>query len=237
MNKWKWALRAKRYWIAVLLILGISIVIIQNWIDIDSLKSILVCVGTSLISSAITIFLIKFDIMDMMQNNCLEEFGIIGILNGRDYIFKNSNEMSWMKENCWEEFLRQSSDKTIDIVGISMYSFLITKKILPVIYELSENYTIRVIFANPSSSEVYFQSEEENKPNKLKENIIWLSKKIIDEDKTHRIKVYYSKTLPKAFIVRSGSKMIITPYLLNGPFEEPTIMASDTGYAANTYYR
>lgn len=101
MNKWKWALRAKRYWIAVLLILGISIVIIQNWIDIDSLKSILVCVGTSLISSAITIFLIKFDIMDMMQNNCLEEFGIIGILNGRDYIFKNSNEMSWMKENCW----------------------------------------------------------------------------------------------------------------------------------------
>lgn len=118
-----------------------------------------------------------------------------------------------------------------------MYSFLITKKILPVIYELSENYTIRVIFANPSSSEVYFQSEEENKPNKLKENIIWLSKKIIDEDKTHRIKVYYSKTLPKAFIVRSGSKMIITPYLLNGPFEEPTIMASDTGYAANTYYR
>ena len=235
MNKWKWALKAKRYWVIVLLILGIGIIIIQNMISVDNIKNILTCVGTSLISASITIFLIKFDIMDMIQNSSMEKFGIIDICSGRDHVFDNDGVRE-MKAHNWEEFLRQSSDKTIDIVGISMYSFLVTKNILPIIYNIAKNYTVRVVFADPFSSEVRLQSEEENKPNKLKENIEWLSKKIIDEDKTHCIEVYYSKTLPKAFIVRSGSKMIITPYLLKGPFEEPTIMASNTGYAENTYY-
>ncbi len=235
MNKWKWALKAKRYWVVMLLILGIGIIIIQNMISVDYIKNILTCVGTSLISASITIFLIKFDIMDMIQSSSMEKFGVIDICNGRDHIFEN-NDMRDLKAHNWEEFLRQSSDKTIDIIGISMYSFLVTKNILTVIYKIAKKYTIRIVFADPFSTEVRLQSEEENKPNKLKENIEWLSKKIIEEDKTQSIKVYYSKTLPKAFIVRSGSKMIITPYLLKGPFEEPTIVASNTGYADNTYY-
>ena len=235
MSKWGKAIRARYYWSVILLIMGLLLIAVQEAIDVETLKNIITCVGTSLISAAITIYLIKFDILDLIQNNAMEKFGIVDIVDGRDYIFSNSDIYN-IKARSWDEFLRGSSDKTIDIVGISMYSFLVTKGILPILYELSDSYNIRIIFANPSSPEVAYQSSEEGKPGKLQENINWISSKILSECKSGKIKVYYSKTLPKAFIVRSGNKMIITSYLLNGPFEEPTIVASDKGFARKSYF-
>lgn len=235
MSKWGKAIRARYYWSVILLIMGLLLIVVQEFIAVEPLKNIITCVGTSLISAAITIFLIKFDILDLIQNNAMEKFGIVGIEDGRDYVFAHSDVQN-IKARNWEEFLRGASDKTIDIVGISMYSFLITKGILPILYELSDSYNIRIIFANLSSQEVAYQSSEEGKPGKLQENINWLSSKILLECKSGKIRVFFSKTLPKTFIVRSGNKMIITPYLLNGPFEEPTIIASDKGFARNSYF-
>lgn len=235
MNKWKKAIRTRYYWSAILLIMGLLLIVVQELISIETIKTIITCVGTSFVSAAITIFLIKFDILDLIQNNSMEKFGIVNITGGRDFVFENG-DIQGIKARNWEEFLRGSSDKTIDIVGISMYSFLITKGILSILYELSDLYNIRIIFANPTSQEVAYQSIEEGKPGKLEEHINWISLKILSECKNEHIKVFFSKTMPKAFIVRSGNKMVITPYLLNGPFEEPTIIASDNGFARNPYY-
>jgi len=233
LNKWKKAIRTRYYWSIILGILGILLIIVHILIPFESIKSIITCVGTSFMSAAITIFLVKFDIMDLIQNNIMEKYGIIDIVHGRDAVFVN-DEIEKIKTNSWEDFLRNSSDNTVDIVGISMYSFLITKDILHILYELSENFVIRIVFANPSSQEVAYQSLEEEKPDKLQENIKWISEKILAECKN--IHIFYSKTMPRAFIVRSGNKMIITPYLLDGPFKEPTIIASDQGFVENSYY-
>lgn len=235
MNKWKKAIRARYFWSFILLISGLLLIAVQELISVISLKNIVTNIGTSFVSSAITIFLIKFDILDLIQNNSMEKFGILGLADGRDSIFKN-DDIQNIKARNWEDFFRCSSDKTIDIVGISMYSFLITKGILPILFELSSTYSIRIIFADPVSQEVAYQSIEEGKPGKLQDNIKWISSKILSECQNENIKVYFSKTLPKAFIVRSGNKMIITPYLLSGPFDEPTIVACDKGFTQNAYY-
>lgn len=235
MNKWMKAIRTRYYWSIILGILGILLIVVHILIPFESIKSIITCVGTSFMSAAITIFLVKFDIMDLIQNNIMEKYGIIDIAHGRDAVFVNG-EIEKIKTDSWEDFLRNSSDNTVDIVGISMYSFLITKDILRILYELSDNFVIRIVFANPSSQEVAYQSSEEGKPGKLQENIKWISEKILVECKNNNIHIFYSKTMPRAFIVRSGNKMIITPYLLDGPFKEPTIIAGDRGFVENSYY-
>lgn len=233
MGKWKRAFRTRYYWTAILAILGLLLILCHVLVKNTELKSIISCIGTSLISAGITMFLIRFDILDMVQNNCLEEYGVLSITNGRDHVFEK-DVYNAIKAHDWESFLKKSTDNTIDIIGISMYSFLITKGVLPTLYELDDNYNIRIVFADPNSSEVKLQSIEENKEGKLKDNIEWLSKKIKSEKPS--INLFYSKTLPRAFIVRSGDKMVITPYLLKGPFEEPTILASNKGYANNTFF-
>ena len=235
MSIWSKAIRARYYWSVILLTIGLLLIVVQELITVAFFKSIITCVGTSFISAAITIFLIKIDILDSIHNYTMDKYGIINIVDGRDYVFANSDIQN-IKARNWEEFLRGASDKTIDIVGISMYSFLFTKEILPILYELSDSNNIRIIFANPSSQEVAYQSSEEGKPGKLQDNIRWLSSKILSECQNGKIRVYFSKTLPKAFIVRSGNKMIITPYLLNGPFQEPTIIACDKSFARNSYF-
>ena len=43
------------------------------------------------------------------------------------------------------------------------------------------------------------------------------------------MKIYYSQSLPKAFVVRAGTQMIVTPYLLSGPFKMPTFIVNECG--------
>ena len=233
MEKWKRVFRTRYYWTAILAILGLLLILFHVIVKNDELRSIFSCIGTSLISAGITMFLIRFDILDMVQDNCLKEYGVLSIVSGRDHVFEK-DIYNDIKARDWKNFLTKSTDNTIDIIGISMYSFLITKGVLYTLYELDDKYTIRIVFADPSSSEVKLQSIEEKKEGKLKDNIEWLSKKIKREKPS--INLFYSKTLPRAFIVRSGDKMVITPYLLSGPFEEPTIIASNKGYANNTFF-
>ncbi|SKB99558.1 hypothetical protein SAMN06296386_112104 [Lachnospiraceae bacterium] len=237
MDKWRVANRARKYWTIILALVGVIGIISGQLISVDTLKNVVGCIGTSFISAAITIFLIKFDILDMLQNDKMDRFGIYDILEGRDDVFNSGKEGRGVLS--WEEFLERSSDYTIDIVGISLYSFLFTKNLIPVLKNLVEdkNFKVRIVFANPHSSEVDFQSEEEHKKGKLEEHIIWLSEKIRKEINCSRLEVYYAKTMPRAFIVRSGDEMIITPYLLKGPFKEPTLWVKKSGYVKNTYYK
>lgn len=233
MNKWKAVNKFRKYWTLILILLGVISIVVGQLITEEMTKGILNCIGTSLISAAITIFLIKFDIMDMMQADVMDRYGIRNIYNGRDDVLStNGNKMK-----SWTDFLKKSSDKTIDIVGISMYSFLFTNKLDQLIKELvDKEYKIRIIFANPESEEVRLQSIEENKEGKLKENIKWLSEKMRKEIVSSNLEIMYSATMPRAFIIRSGREMIVTPYLLNGPFKEPTIWSYANRSEDNTYY-
>lgn len=239
MNRWKQALKARFYWTSILCMLGLLFLIGANCISqqYKIIINIANGIGGSLISAGITIFLIKFDIMDALKTNSMDEFGVLDIVGGRDDVFSAGYDRN-IDSSDWKGFMEKSSDKTIDIVGISMYSFFFPNNLISHIIMLAQkHYKIRIVFANPTSEEVSIQSEEEGKPGKLKENIEFLSRKILTESEGIKdIELYYSETLPKAFIVRSGNKMIITPYLLEGPFKVPTIIANDSGLCNNMYY-
>lgn len=243
MNKWKIAVKSRFQITIILFTIGLLICILHTFLKNDIIKDVLSCIGTSLISASITIFLVKYDIMDSIKSNNISNYGIIDIKDGRNGVF-NSENVAGLKDKDWNGFLKSSSDKTIVIVGISMYSFFYPNKLIDYVIQLGKKgYTIKIIFANPESMEVELQSIEEGKEGKLKENIKFLSnefKRRIDEnndiDVKNNLKIFYSKTLPRSFIVKSGDKMIITPYLLKGPFEEPTIIASQLCVKENSYY-
>lgn len=244
MNRWKYAFKARFYWTIILIALGVIALLIKIKISDTTISDLVTCIGTSLISAGITIFLIKFDIMSELKNNYMDKYGIIGIEDGRNAIFKDNTKREFNYID-WKEFLKKSSDKTIDIVGISMYSFFYPNNLIDFIINLAKKkYVIRIFFANPLSNEVNLQSIEEEKEGKLKEHIELLSKEFIERISNHEkrdkinkyLEIYYCKTLPKAFIVRSGNKMIITPYLLKGPFKEPTIIAYNKNTGENSYY-
>ena len=110
-------------------------------------------------------------------------------------------------------------------------------QIIPILKDLTDkNYKIRIVLANPKSNEVSYQTEEEHKPTPLDKHIIDMRDEILRKISGDNLEVYFSKTMPRAFVVRSGKEMIITPYLLNGPFKEPTLWVKNTGSAENTYY-
>ena len=81
------------------------------------------------------------------------------------------------------------------------------------------------------------QEYEEKKPGSLKSHIEIIVNQICvfcrNEEKKdlikENLKVYYSKSLPKAFIVRAGTQMIVTPYLLSGPYKMPTFIVNEYG--------
>lgn len=240
MKKLKFAFKYRIQLSIILFSIGVILVFLGIVCkDIYLLTDIFSCIGTSLVSASVTMFLVKYDIIDLFKQNNISGYGIIDIKSGRNALFQD-DQINCINCRSWEEFLRKSSDKTIDIVGISMYSFLWTYELIDLLLELSsKKYTIRIIFANPNSTEVEFQSMEEKKPGKLSENISYTMKKLtklVKEKQANNIKIYSSLTLPRAFIVRSGGKMIITPYLLRGPFFEPTIIADQWCIEKQSYY-
>lgn len=241
MKKMKVVFRYSFQLTVILFVIGLLLLFLGIfWKDIYLLTTIFSCIGTSLISASVTMFLVKYDIMDLFKQNNISGYGIIGIKSGRNALFQD-DETNCIKCRNWKDFLRKSSDKTIDVVGISMYSFLWSNELIGLLLELaSKKYKIRIVFANPDSDEVKFQSKEEKKPGKLSENITYSTGeivKLIHENKVEKnLEVYKSLTMPRAFIVRSGCKMIITPYLLRGPFSEPTIIADQWCSEEQSYY-
>ena len=107
-----------------------------------------------------------------------------------------------------------------------------------------EGHKVRIVFANPDSKEVEIQSVAEKKYGVLREHILLQRKRLqelllcytLDERIiiNNNLSIYYSDILPKAFIVRSDEYMVITPYLLDGPFKEPTLVVEKQN--ANSYY-
>ncbi|WFD09778.1 hypothetical protein [Tepidibacter hydrothermalis] len=204
----------------------------MQWIK-EILQSLTENFGVALISSAVTIYLIKYDVINMIQKDNLNDLGIKNIIKGRDNVFNRDKDSVINNFNSWEDFFKSANPKQIDIIGISMYSFFMPNNIIDLLIQLaSKKYKIRIIFADPESNELKFQEEAENKPTVLKNHIrhvvSTIKQSILNNSKKDDIykyiSVYYSRTLPKNFLVKSGNKMIVTPYLLRGPFESPTLI-------------
>lgn len=233
------ALKNRFYLVIILILFGIVAIVIGSLIKSDVFKNILITVGTAMLSAAVTIYLVKYDIMQIIQKNCMEDQGITYITKGRDSLFLDEISKKELKADNWKKYLSKAKNKEIDIVGVAMYSFFCPNDLIKDIGSLSKKgYKINIIFADPNSKEVEIQASEEKKPGSLKSHIEIIVNQICDlykEDEQKKdlikenLKMYYSKSLPKAFIVRAGTQMIVTPYLLNGPFKMPTFIVNECG--------
>ena len=156
-------------------------------------------------------------------------YGIVDIKTGRNNLF-DDEFMLVHNISGWKDVFRNANE--IDIIGVSMYGFFtpagLTTEVLD---QASKGKRINIIWANPYSQEVEYQSIAELKQGKIKDHIllcrtifktIFVDKpKEYQDDVAKNIKFYYSQTIPKAFIVRADDRMFYTPYFLSGPYEEP----------------
>jgi hypothetical protein len=191
-------------------------------------KCILQNIGLAFIVAGITTFLLKYDIYEMLANDGIRNAGIEAIKHGRNAMLEYVGGL--------EDFLRKAHPRKIDICGIAMYSLFEPNNLYELLINLAKDkYKIRIIFADPESKELKFQEEVEHKENSLKQHIkhiIKVLEKRLKQNQNSKelsnyISIHYSKLLPKAFILRSGTKMIITNYFYHGPHYSPCYLIKD----------
>ena len=173
------------------------------------------------------------DFQELLDGNVDEvirtHYGIVDIKTGRNNLFDDDLRLVF-DVTSWKEVFRKA--KEIDVVGVSMYGFFnpagLTTEVLD---QANIGKKINIIWANPYSQEVEYQSIAELKPGKIKDHIllcreifktIFVDKPIEYQNRVSKnVRFYYSQTIPKAFIVRVDDMMFYTPYFLSGPYEEP----------------
>lgn len=212
---------------------------------------------SALISTFITIWLTKNDIIEDHVLQQKEKFGIITFENGYRKFFQNDDSTAYLKVSNFEEFfVKNNKEKIIQIVGIALRGFFAdeNESLVTKLLELciKEKYEVQIILANPYSDEVKIQSVYQNKENNehISKSIFSTYfkfqkaiKSIEKEDEKLNAKrddsssailkqkftLNFSDSMPKALIIRAGSNMIITPYQVQkeGPSVAPTIIAKD----------
>jgi hypothetical protein len=125
------AFKNRFYLVIILILIGIFAIVIGSLIKNDIFKNILITVGTAMLSAAVTIYLVKYDIMQIIQKNCMEEQGITYITRERESLFLDELSKKELKADNWKKYLSKAKNKEIDI----------SKK----------GYKINIIFANPNS--------------------------------------------------------------------------------------
>jgi len=209
----------------LLLLIGFILLLIGDYWDKHSFIN---NIGLAFTSAGITTFLFKYDLYEMLSDSGIRQSGVEAIQHGRSAMLEHHGGI--------ESFFRRAHPKEIDICGIAMYSFFEPHQVLDVLIKLaSEGYKIRIAFADPNSPELRLQEEVEQKPGSLKHHIEYLVEKINDRiSKTansqyisEQFTVVHSKLLPKAFLIRSGSKLILTQYFYRGPHNSPTFLVND----------
>lgn len=196
---------------------------------------------SALLSTFLAIWLTKNDILEDDFLSKKEKFGIITFEEGYKSFFINEDGVSYLQVHDWKDFfIKKNSQKEIDIVGITLNNFFDGENSdLPqflLMLCLKENYKITIILANPYREEINLQDPIEYKENfehgvenieKIyfkfmsiinKLDIFYEKGELICEVKPSQIlnknfNIMFSISVLKAFIVRSGKHMIITPYL------------------------
>jgi len=209
----------------ILILLGVLFLGLSGYFDWNHM---LQNVGLALTAAGITTFLLKFDIYEMISDSGIRESGVEAVKHGRNAMLEYVGGI--------EEFLRKARPRQIDICGIAMYSLFEPHSLYDLLISLArESYEIRLIFANPASPELALQEEVEHKPGSLKNHIEYirdaLSQRLNEQPDKHKVtehlSLYYSRLLPKSFIIRSGSRIIVTKYFHRGPHFAPCYLIKD----------
>ena len=168
--------------------------------------------GLAFLAAGVTTYLLKFDIDNYLSNDNIRNSGIEVITHGRNSMVESLGGIS-------ELFFQPP--KEIDIIGIAMYSFFEPNNLYDEIINLAnDKYKIRIVFADPKSNELTYQEKVENKPGSLKYHIEYIveqfrirAKKINPTDNfKNNFIIGYSSLLPKSFIIRFGSRMMVSEY-------------------------
>lgn len=212
---------------------------------------------SALISTFLAIWLTRNDILEDDFVKKKDKFGLITIESGYKKFFTSEDCFAYLKIQTWEDFLcNYNRDKVINIVGIALNGFFTDERISLVskilMLCINENYKVSIVVGNPYSEEIKIQSLGQQKitenhiaesvmntystfikaikglDNKYQEGKMKCSELPSEILKTH-FSFCFSPSLPKAFIVRSGSYMIITPYQMQneGPSVAPTMIVKD----------
>lgn len=217
---------------------------------------------SALISTFIAIWLTRKDIMEDDFLEKKEKFGVIAFEEGYKKFIESGDSESYLHIHTWEEFLvKENRDKEIDIVGVALKGFFsdenssLPKKILMLC--IKEGYNVNVILANPYSEEVMIQSigQYKDRSTHIADRIMGTRQIFISEiselDKQYehgniscskkpseiikdKFRILFSNSMPKAFIVRAGIYMLITPYQMKpeGPSASPTMIVKNANASA-----
>lgn len=173
--------------------------------------------------------LLKGESNEILKNR----YGIAKIITGRNNLFDEDFKKIFGFKS-WKELFNNVNN--IEIIGISMYGYFTPEALERNLIKMAaDGKKITIIWADPFSEEVKLQSLAENKAGKLKEHILLLRDMFnthysdLELSKQQKVKenmqLLYSKTFPRAWIVRADDYMIYTPYFLAGPYEEPVFVS------------
>lgn len=226
-----------------------------NWAGF--IEELLAMALSSLISTAIAIWLTRNDILEDDFTQKKDQFGLVTIENGYKNFFSNNDCFAYLHINSWEEFFEKDNDsREIDIVGIALNGFFDDERASLVstllLLCLRKNYKVSIIIGNPYSDEIKKQSIGQKKSNenhisssalttyeKFKKQIEEINqryakgllscKKSPSEILNDNFSFLFSDSLPKALIIRAGAYMMVTPYQLQeeGPSGAPTLIVKE----------
>lgn len=237
VKKYKLIFKYIRSLSGILILLGALLVFISN--AIWDWQAILANFGLAFLAAGITTYLLKYDIDNYLSNDNIRNSGIEVITHGRNAMVESLGGIS--------ELFLKSRPKEIDIIGIAMYSFFEPNNLYDEIINLAnDKYKIRIVFADPGSKELTSQERVENKPGSLKYHIEYIVEqfriragKINPPDNfRNNFILGYSSLLPKSFIIRFGSRMMVSEYFYRGPHYSPTYFLKDIPNGLyETYYQ
>ena len=170
----------------------------------------------------------KGELNEILKNR----YGIAKMFIGRNNLFDEDTEKIFGVKS-WQEVFRKVDE--IEIIGVSMHGFFTSEGLEQNLIKMAaDGKKITVIWANPFSEEVRLQSVDEKRGGKIKDHILSLRDlfnnhycdlELKDQEKVKKnIKLLYSPTIPKAWIVRVDDFMIYTPYLWMHYNEEPVFV-------------
>lgn len=200
----------------------------SRWKPLIAFKELLGNFAIGIVGSILSLIVIRSQLEKVFDSLNLKNSGIKGYKNGYPEILESLGGA--------ETFFTLRMNKKIDVFGIAMSGFFEENSIVDLLYRRAKKgYQVRVFFADPESEELKNQEQTENKPGELQLNIKRLTRELSDKFSAekgtrNKIKIYHLRSLPRAFILRSGNRMIVTNYLYEGPTQAPSIYLKDDDY-------
>ncbi|ALO42508.1 hypothetical protein [Pseudoalteromonas phenolica] len=213
---------------------GITLIVLSEIFGNETFSAVAHNLGIALLSAGVALFLSHKDFEKAIKSKNFDDLGIKDFGPGYHSFISDGESLESFFSSC-------GRIKELDIVGIAMNGFIDQNRIIQRIEDKSkEGFQVRVIFADPKSDQVLVQSKVEGKGKRLvrdaQENISdFVSRFGVGESVNENVRIHVSKSVPRYFILRSGGKMIVTSYLLDGPDESVSYIYESRGGSSTPY--